>query len=73
MSNLYVIAGPQIGKVFELRDGANYIGRSAKDIQIEDRTVSREHVKITAKGGRFYVTDLKSQNRTFFNGNYLAP
>jgi hypothetical protein len=73
MSNLYVLAGPQIGKVFELRDGANYIGRSSKDIQIEDSTVSREHVKITARGGRYYLTDLKSQNRTFFNGNYLAP
>jgi pSer/pThr/pTyr-binding forkhead associated (FHA) protein len=73
MSNLYVIAGPQIGKVFELRGGANYIGRSSRDIQIDDTTVSREHVKITAKGGRYYVTDLKSRNRTFFNGNYLAP
>ena len=73
MTSLYVIAGPQIGKVFELRDGANYVGRSSKDIQIEDTTVSREHLKITARGGRYYVIDLKSRNRTFFNGNYLAP
>jgi len=73
MSNLYVLAGPQMGKVFELRDGANYIGRSSKDIQIEDPTVSREHLKITTIVGRYYVSDLKSRNRTFFNGNYLAP
>jgi hypothetical protein len=73
MSNLYVLAGPQKGKVFELRDGANYIGRSSKDIQIEDPTVSREHLKITTREGRYYVTDLKSRNQTFFNGNYLAP
>jgi hypothetical protein len=73
MSNLYVLAGPQKGKVFVLRDGANHIGRSSKDIQIEDPTVSREHLKITTREGRYYVTDLKSRNRTFFNGNYLAP
>jgi hypothetical protein len=73
MSQLYVLAGPQKGKVFELREGANYIGRSTKDIPIEDLTVSREHLKITIRGGRYYLADLKSQNGTFFNGNYLAP
>jgi sigma-B regulation protein RsbU (phosphoserine phosphatase) len=73
MSNLYVVAGPQKGKVFELREGVNYIGRSSKDIQIEDPTVSREHLKIALRGGRYYLTDLKSRNRTFFNGSYLAP
>jgi hypothetical protein len=73
MSNLYVVAGPQKGKVFELRDGANHLGRSSKDIRVEDPTVSREHLKITLRGGRYYLTDLKSRNRTFFNGNYLAP
>jgi pSer/pThr/pTyr-binding forkhead associated (FHA) protein len=73
MSQLYVLAGPDKGKVFELRDGANYIGRSLKGIPIEDLTVSREHLKITIRGGRYYLADLKSQNGTFFNGNYLAP
>jgi len=73
MSNLYVLAGPQAGRVFELRDGANYIGRSSKGIRIEDPTVSRGHLKITRTGDRYYLTDLKSRNRTFFNGNYLTP
>lgn len=73
MSNLYVLGGPQAGKFFELREGANYIGRSSEHIQIEDPTVSRNHVKITVAKGRYYVTDLKSRNRTFCNGNYLAP
>jgi hypothetical protein len=73
MTDLYVLAGPQAGDVFELRDGANYIGRSARDIQIKDPTVSREHLKITTRGGRYYVSDLQSRNQTFFNGNYLAP
>ena len=73
MTTLYVLNGPQSGKSFELKDGANYIGRSSRDIKIDDPTVSRDHLKITAREGRYYVTDLKSRNGTFFSGNYLAP
>ncbi|MCJ7596402.1 MAG: FHA domain-containing protein, partial [Desulfobacterales bacterium] len=74
MSNLYVLAGTQAGTVFELRDGANSIGRSPEnDIRIADRTVSRRHLKITRRGDKYFITDLESQNRTFFDGNYLKP
>ena len=73
MTSLYVLNGPQAGKSFELRDGANYIGRSSQDILIEEPTVSKEHLKITTRGGRYYVSDMKSRNGTFFNGNYLSP
>ncbi|MCJ7596340.1 MAG: FHA domain-containing protein, partial [Desulfobacterales bacterium] len=65
MTTLYVLNGPQSGKSFDLKDGANYIGRSSRDIKIDDPTVSREHLKITAREGRYYVTDLKSRNGTF--------
>jgi len=51
VNKLYVLKGPQAGKSFDLRDGANYIGRSSQDIQIDDPTVSREHLKITALCG----------------------
>ena len=73
MTRLYVLAGPQAGKSFQLRDGANYIGRSSQDIQIDDPTVSREHLRITIRRDRYHLTDLKSRNRTFFDGKYLAP
>ena len=48
MAKLYVLNGPQTGKSFELREGDNHVGRSSRDIQIDDPTVSREHLKITA-------------------------
>jgi hypothetical protein len=74
MTKLYIVNGPEAGRPFELKEGPTYIGRSAdNDIQIEDKTVSRKHLKIIKKADKYYVTDLKSRNGTFFNANYLAP
>ena len=74
MAYLYVLNGPEKGRSFRLREGENYIGRSIdNDIRIEDRTLSRKHAKIVFKGNRFFITDLKSQNRTFFDRAYLEP
>lgn len=74
MTKLHILNGPKIGRSFELSDVATYVGRSLdNDIQIEDKTVSRKHVKIVKRGNKYFITDLKSQNGTFFNGNYIAP
>ena len=74
MVKLYVLSGPQKGLSFELKEGRTYIGRSSdNDIQIEDRTVSRRHLRILKTGNAYYISDLKSRNGTFFNGHYLAP
>jgi adenylate cyclase len=63
-----------MGESFELRDGYTCIGRSAKnDIRIEDKTVSRRHLKIAKNGRRYLLTDLKSRNGTFYNGKYVHP
>jgi pSer/pThr/pTyr-binding forkhead associated (FHA) protein len=74
MSRLYILNGIEAGRPFELKEGPNYIGRSVdNDIQIEDETVSRKQLRIIKKGNKYYITDLESQNGTFYNGNYLAP
>jgi pSer/pThr/pTyr-binding forkhead associated (FHA) protein len=74
MTNLHILNGPEIGRSFELRDVATYVGRSPdNDVQIADKTVSRKHLKIVKRGNKYLITDLNSRNRTFFNGNYLAP
>jgi pSer/pThr/pTyr-binding forkhead associated (FHA) protein len=74
MAYLYVLSGPEKGRSFRLREGENYIGRSIdNDIRIEDRTLSRKHARIVLKGGKFFITDLKSQNRTFFDRAYVEP
>jgi pSer/pThr/pTyr-binding forkhead associated (FHA) protein len=74
MAYLYVLSGPAKGRSFRLREGENYVGRSIdNDIRIEDRTLSRKHARIVLKGTRFFITDLKSQNKTFFDSAYLEP
>lgn len=74
MAYLYVLSGPAKGRSFRLREGDNYIGRSIdNDIRIEDKTLSRKHARIVLKKSRFFITDLKSQNKTFFDSAYLEP
>jgi len=72
MSKLYILNGPSMGKSYELRDGYTYLGRSVNnDIRIEDKTVSRRHLRIAKNGRRYLITDLRSRNGTFFNGKYI--
>jgi pSer/pThr/pTyr-binding forkhead associated (FHA) protein len=71
---LYILSGPEGGRSFKLREGVNFVGRSLdNDVRIQDRTVSRKHVRITKKGDKYFLTDLRSRNGTFFDGAYLAP
>lgn len=41
------------------------------DEVVADETVSRRHLRIVAKGDKFYVEDLNSLNGTFLNGKRL--
>jgi hypothetical protein len=56
---------------FDLEDGRSYrLGaRDDNDIVIDQQDVSRHHAILRASGGTFFVTDLKSKNGTFINGN----
>jgi len=74
MANVYILNSPDIGRSFKLREGVSFVGRSIdNDIRIDDKTVSRKHLKIINRGGKVFVTDLKSRNGTFFDGKYLGP
>ena len=45
------------------------IGRSSdNNIQLSDKYISREHLRIRQKGDKFFVKDLGSENGTFING-----
>jgi len=73
MAKLHILNGPAMGQSYELLDGATYLGRSIdNDIRIEDKTVSRRHLRIVKKGPKYVVMDLKSRCGTFYNGTYLA-
>ena len=54
---------------FDMDSDIVTIGRSSEnDIQINDKYISREHLRIRRKGDRYFVKDLGSENGTFVNG-----
>jgi adenylate cyclase len=74
MCRLYVLNGLDMGRSFQLKEGANTIGRSFQvDIPLHGKTVSRQHLRIVKEADRYFVTDLESKNGTLFGGKYLPP
>ncbi|MFG1922066.1 FHA domain-containing protein [Cryptosporangium sp. NPDC048952] len=49
------------------------VGRDAtqSDVALDDRSVSRRHVRLDLDGGDLVVTDLDSSNGTFVNGSWI--
>ena len=43
------------------------------DEVIQDKQVSRRHLRITVRDDQFYIEDLNSSNGTFLNGHRLSP
>ena len=74
MAKLYVLNGPSKGRIFTLREGQSFLGRSLdNDVVIEDRTLSRKHLKLFKRGSAYFITDLKSRNGTFYKGDFIKP
>jgi hypothetical protein len=66
---LVVTSGADTGRSFDLRPGANVIGREeGSDIQLDDDTVSHNHAVIRVRGGTASIEDLRSTNGTQVNG-----
>ena len=69
MTQLHIIGGPEKGLSFELGAGSISVGRGPEnDIQIEDPSVSRNHLRISCTQGRYLVEDLESYNGTLVEG-----
>jgi pSer/pThr/pTyr-binding forkhead associated (FHA) protein len=74
MKKLYIIEGPGKGQAFELVGDTISIGRAPdNDVQIDDKSVSRRHARITKKGAAFFIEDLNSKNGTFIRGMQVHP
>ncbi|MBN2063089.1 MAG: FHA domain-containing protein [Deltaproteobacteria bacterium] len=67
---MYILAEKGKNKEFELEDEKVYsIGRSPMNaIHIRDSHMSRYHLRVRCKEGRYYVKDLHTKNGTFVGG-----
>ena len=69
MSTIYIVGGPGKGQQFDLKGEVTYVGRSPEnDVIIKDIYVSRRHLKILNRLGRYCIQDLESKNGTFVDG-----
>jgi len=71
---LVVLIGPSgyVGKQFPLMQSETIVGRSVESqIFIDDKSVSRSHVRINVVGSEVVILDLGSSNKTIVNGNVL--
>ena len=74
MITLTILAGPQEGETLTLQGDRIEIGRGTEgDLVLNDRSVSRRHCVIERQEDHFIVTDLRSANSTFLNGDRTAP
>lgn len=70
---LVVRRGPQPNQSFELTKDVMSLGRDiANDLVINDREISRHHLRITRGGDGHAIEDLGSTNGTFVNGKRVT-
>ncbi|NLF31388.1 MAG: FHA domain-containing protein [Planctomycetes bacterium] len=68
MATIHVIQGPDKGRTHSLPARETRVGREAEDLQLNDPTVSREHVRLFPRNGEWIIEDLGSANGTYVNG-----
>jgi two-component system, NtrC family, sensor kinase len=74
MAKLYVMGGKEEHQSFDLKSETIFIGRGPEnDIQIDDKYISRKHLKIQRKGDKYLIQDLNTKNGTFVNGKQISP
>jgi HD-GYP domain-containing protein (c-di-GMP phosphodiesterase class II) len=72
MSQLRIKKGPGVGKVYPTKDKSTILGRDPKcDIQLGDKSASREHAEVFKLGEMYFIRDLQSRNGTMVNGELI--
>ena len=74
---LYSFQEDSYGKHWVLHDGDNLVGRAETsvkcDVPIAHGTTSTRHATITCNDGVLSVSDMKSTNGTYVNGQRIDP
>lgn len=69
--SLAVLQGKASGQIFEINKVRTVIGRADCDVVLDDPEASRQHASIEVLGARVVVSDLKSTNGTFVDGQQI--
>lgn len=74
MARLYVLSGPDLGKIHDLQgDGPWILGRSPQaEVTLKGKAISREHAKLERLEAGWAVSDLGSSNGTKVEGSKQA-
>jgi hypothetical protein len=68
---VYVLCGPDAGRSLPLRGERIVVGRDPGcDLVLGDGSVSREHLLLTRREGRWHFQDLDSENGTYVDGQW---
>lgn len=69
--SLAVLQGKASGRIFEINKVRTLIGRADCDVVLDDPEASRQHASLEILGSRVVVSDLKSTNGTFVDGEQI--
>jgi phosphoserine phosphatase RsbU/P len=73
MPYLEALNGPNTGHQYTIEDGESILGRHPDcTFVLESGAVSRQHAKITKRLDDCFISDLKSRNGTFVNGQLIS-
>jgi pSer/pThr/pTyr-binding forkhead associated (FHA) protein len=65
MPTLYVLSGPDLGRIHEVEDGV-VLGRANEcDVVLHAGSISRRHARLSFEEGSWFVVDLGSRNGVF--------
>ena len=72
MARIYILSGPELGRTFEVKDGA-MIGRAVEaGVQLRDASVSRHHAKLEMREGTWRIVDAGSRNGVTLRGQRVT-
>jgi pSer/pThr/pTyr-binding forkhead associated (FHA) protein len=74
MIDLYITEESDRRWAFRLADNPVLACKSpSNDIQLEDRLVSRVHLKISMRDGKYSILDMQRSNGTTIDGSRIRP